>query len=203
LEGLDATVQQPADLDRTATALGTFVAALQRVDPSGAPHPGEHNFGRGLPLAARHEATIKAIETLAPDLDFDAATAAWRSALRVPPWDGPPVWLHGDLSPLNLLVERGEVTGVIDFGGMAVGDPACDLLCAWAVLSNEARAVLRGVLEVDDATWERGRGWALSVGLILIPYYTDSNPILADVGRQMVDEVLADHGEEGARRAWK
>lgn len=126
-------------------------------------------------------------------LDTGAVTAAWEAALQAPAWDGPPVWLHGDLSPLNLLVQRGRLSAVIDFGCLGVGDPACDLIVAWNLLSAQTRDILRVALAVDDATWARGRGWALSIGLIALPYYQSINPALAGIARRAIDEVLADH----------
>ena len=95
-------------------------------------------------------------------IDTDVATAAWDEALAAPDWSGPPVWIHGDLLPGNLLLEGGRLTGVIDWGLVGVGDPACDMTIAWSLLPAEARKVFRTELDVDDATWARGRGWALS-----------------------------------------
>jgi aminoglycoside phosphotransferase (APT) family kinase protein len=104
-------------------------------------------------------------------------TAAWGEALRAPEWEGaPPVWIHGDLCDGNLLAERGRVSGVIDWGGLGVGDPACELIFAWSLLSAEASEVLRAELAVDDATWARGRGWALSVALIAPAVLLDDEP---------------------------
>jgi len=87
----------------------------------------------------------------------------------------------------------GRLSAVIDFGGLGVGDPVCDLIVAWNLLPTEARNVFRAALRVDDATWERGRGWALSIALIQLPYYHSTNPVLAASGRHTIDEVLADH----------
>ncbi len=126
-------------------------------------------------------------------LDTGAVTAAWDAALQAPAWHGPPVWIHGDLSPLNLLVERGRLSAVIDFGCLGVGDPACELQVAWNLLCSDTRDVFRAALPVDDATWARGRGWALSVGLIALPYYQSTNPVLAGIARRAIAEVLADH----------
>lgn len=192
LEGEDATVRPIADEQAAAIALARFVNALRKVDPTGGPSPGEHNFGRGVPLTLRDARTREAIHKLDDVLDAGELTAAWEDALRAPAWDRRPVWIHGDLSPLNLLVERGELNGVIDFGAMAIGDPACDLLCAWTVLSGDGRQVFRDALGVDDATWARGRGWALSVGLIVIPHYQDTNPVLTDIAHRAIVEALAD-----------
>jgi aminoglycoside phosphotransferase (APT) family kinase protein len=87
---------------------------------------------------------------------------------------------------------------VIDFGCLGVGDPACDVMAAWVCLSADTRATFRAVLEVDDATWARGRGWALSFGLIALPYYHSTNPVLAEIARRAIDEVLGDHRTSGS-----
>jgi len=74
-----------------------------------------------------------------------------------------------------------------------VGDPACDVMAAWLFLPAETRAVFRNALQVDDATWARARGWALWFGLIALPYYQSTNPVLAGIARRAIEEVLADH----------
>jgi aminoglycoside phosphotransferase (APT) family kinase protein len=125
--------------------------------------------------------------------DEVALTAAWEAALDAPAWTDPPVWIHGDLQSGNLLAVGGKLTAVIDFECLGVGDPACDLMVAWNLLSAETRDVFRAALPVDDATWARGRGWALTAGLVALPYYQHTNPVLADISRRAITEVLADH----------
>ena len=175
-----------------AAALAGFVAALRRVDAAGAPPPGAHNFGRGVPLAARDAATRAAIEALGDRVDRRAVTEAWEVALAAPAHAGPPAWIHGDLMAGNLLVEAGRLTAVIDFGGLCAGDPACDLLPAWMLFAGPARDAFRAALAVDDAAWARGRGWALSVALIQLPYYWDTNPALAASARRAIAEVVGE-----------
>jgi aminoglycoside phosphotransferase (APT) family kinase protein len=165
---------------------------LQRVDSAGGPPPGSSNSFRGVPLAARDAETRAAISSLADTIDVGAATAAWERSLETPAWDGPPVWIHGDLQSGNLLCARGRLSAVIDFGCLGVGDPACDVMVAWTYLSAATRDAFRAALPVDDATWERGRGWALSTALIAVPYYRVTNPVLAGIGRRAIDEVLSD-----------
>ena len=197
LDGANAIVEQVADSREAATALAEFVLALQQIDTAGGPRPGAHNYFRGVPLAARDAQTREAIAALDGVVDTEEVTAAWDGALHAPVWDAPPVWIHGDLLPGNLLVEQGRLSAVIDFGGLAVGDPACDLLGAWSFLSADTREVFRVSLSVDDTTWARGRGWALSVALIALPYYQSTNPVFANLATQMIDEVLADR-DDGA-----
>src|SRR5262249_26790438 len=103
-----------------------------------------------------------------------------------------PRWIHGDLAPGNLLVARSRLSGIIDFGCLGVGDPACDLMIAWTLFAGENREAFRAALAVDDETWARGRGWALSWALIFIPYYQDTNPIGVSVARQTIEAVLTD-----------
>ena len=192
LDGEEATVERITDLGGAAIALAEFVGALQRVDPTGGPPPGAHNFFRGVPLAARDAETRDAIAALHGHVDVEAATAAWEAALDAPPWSGRPVWIHGDLAAGNLLVAEGRLVAVIDFGCLGVGDPACDLMVAWTFLSAETRDAFRSALSVDDTTWARGRGWALSTALIAVPYYLSTNPVLVAAARRTIAEVLAD-----------
>lgn len=193
LKGENATIERIADPRQAAADLAHFVAALQRIDTIGGPPPGRHNSFRGVPLAERDASTRAAIVSLHGTLDTDAVTAAWEAALQAPAWHGPPVWIHGDLQSGNLLAVEGRLTAVIDFGCLGVGDPAGDLIVAWNLLSAETREVFRAGLAVDDATWARGRGWALSQGLIALPYYHSTNPVLAGISRYAISQVLADH----------
>ena len=192
IEGETATIGRIANLRQAATDMARFIATLHGVDSAGGPLPGHHNSFRGVPLATRDAATRAAISNLRGTLDEGAMTAAWDATLNAPVWNGPPVWIHGDLQAGNVLIQGGRLNAVIDFGCLGVGDPACDLIVAWNLFNAESREVLRAALKVDEATWKRGRGWALSVGLIALPYYEHSNPALAAASRYAVREVLAD-----------
>jgi aminoglycoside phosphotransferase (APT) family kinase protein len=193
LEGANPAADRLDDPDSVARQLARFVEAVHRIDLAGGPAA-----PRGAPLDVQDEAVRAALADLRGMIDTAAATAEWDAALRAPRWPGPPVWLHGDLLPGNLLFQDGRLTGVLDWGGLGVGDPACDLIAAWGLLPGTAREVFRAELGVDDATWARGRGWALSVGLIALPYYKDTNPVLAATARQLIREVLADPTSIGA-----
>ncbi|MGJ6965274.1 aminoglycoside phosphotransferase family protein [Streptosporangium sp. G11] len=171
-----------------ARDLAAFVAAFRRIDlPDGPP------AYRGGPLETLDAPTRTAIGELRGTIDTGAATAAWEAALETPGWAGPPVWIHSDLMPGNLLLVRGRLGAVIDFGSAGVGDPACDLIVAWNLLPAEVRDDFRTALRVDDATWARGRGRALSIALIALPYYRDTNPVFAANARHTIREVLTDH----------
>lgn len=191
VEGDRATPERIADPYAAAADLATFVRAMRAVDLPGGPGPGEHNFGRGRPLAQRDGKFRAALADLDGELDTATAAAAWDEALHAPVWDGPPVWIHGDLHAGNLLAADGRLSAVIDFGGLGVGDPACDVMAAWTFVAPEARETFRAALGVDDATWARGRGWALSMGLIALPYYRTSSPAIYAISRRWVDAALA------------
>lgn len=170
-----------------ARDVAAFVAALQRIGVAGAPRA-----GRGVDLSQRDAETRSAIAQLGGEVDVEAVTEAWRDGLAVAPWRRPPVWLHGDLKPDNLLCRGGRLTAVIDFGGLGVGDPAADMLVAWTLLPEAARETYRAALDVDADTWRRGRAWALSIALIQLPYYRKVNPGLAASARHVIAEVLGD-----------
>ena len=187
MKGELAALTRVADRGRAAVSLARFVAALQAIDAAGGP---VHEF-RGLPLAAYDHDTRSLAAALRDSLDVGAVLMAWEAALAVPAWTGHPVWMHGDLHPANLLVESHELSAVIDFGLLGAGDPACDLIVAWTYLTADSRDVFRDALAVGDATWSRGRGWALKFGLRAAAYSAD-NRVLGDIGRYTVAEVLAD-----------
>jgi aminoglycoside phosphotransferase (APT) family kinase protein len=192
LEGKNPAPDGDLDFARLAVDLARFVAALHTIDPTGGPPPGPHNVHRGEPLAARDDATRGALDALTGSVDTVAAEETWTVALASAAWTAPPVWVHGDLGPGNLLCVGGRLSAVIDFGCLGVGDPACDLMPAWNLLPVGAREVFREELEVDDATWVRGRGWALSVALVQLPYYLPTSPTIAAGARHAIGQVLAD-----------
>lgn len=180
------------DLTQAALDLAGFVLALRAQDATGGPAAGRHNFGRGLPLATRDSATREAIGACEGLIDTGAALAAWARDSAAPAWDGPPVWVHGDLCRGNLLLRDARLAAVIDFGGLGVGDPACDLLPAWNLFDAKAREAYREVLAPDDATWARGRAWALSVALIQLPYYRETMLDLAADALRTIRTILDD-----------
>jgi aminoglycoside phosphotransferase (APT) family kinase protein len=186
IEGATTPIEE-IDPIQAARDLAAFVSALQRVNPAGGP------LGRGIPLAER-DGEIR--HWLARFDGDPAITAEWERALAAAPWDGPPVWHHGDLDVRNWLVREGRISGVIDWGSMGVGDPACDVMVAWKLHSSAARDAFREALPTDDATWERARGWALSQAVAALAYYTsDSNPTLYHEADTWLKLVLSERQE--------
>lgn len=193
---LAGTHPRPGHLDapqRLATDVARFLTALRAIGARGGPKPGAHNFFRGVPLADRDVSTRSAIVEVSDEFDSVELGAAWAAARDTDPWSEPGVWIHGDLSAGNLLCRGGGLAGVIDWGGLAVGDPACDLAVAWEVFGAGAREQLRSVAAIDPATWQRGRGWALSIALIQLPYYRSTRADIANRARRVIGEVLAEY----------
>ncbi|WP_027053357.1 aminoglycoside phosphotransferase family protein [Mesorhizobium erdmanii] len=193
IEGETAKWERIADLSQFAADLATFLIALKRIDPTGGPSPGQHNFFRGGPLTVYDGEARQAIAALGRRIDADAASAVWEAALAAT-WQGSPVWFHGDVSWGNLLVKKGRLSAVIDFGTSGVGDPSCDLAIAWTLFEGENREVFRSAVAVDDTTWARGRGWALWKALITVAGHTH-NQAEVEKSRRVIDEILADHGD--------
>jgi len=192
ISGSDVTARENVDdPERAALDLAAFVTALQHVDTTGAPRAGRANFYRGVPLAWRDEDTRSSILEWDGILDTKKLTSAWDAALAAPLCQGPPVWIHGDLLPGNIIARDGRLSAVIDFGCLGVGDPAADLVAGWALFSGESRETFRAALGVDDATWARGRGWALTSAGVL-PYYRHTNPGIVARARRQLEAVLAE-----------
>jgi len=190
LKGEIWTTDRVRDLCEAAEHLAQFIIALRRIDTAGAPRP----RGGSDTLAVRDTWIRPAIAAARGMIDVDGVNAAWDAALELPAWNGPPVWVHGDLSrPGNLLVAEGRLSAVIDFGGSRLGDPARELMAAWTLFSGESRDVFRCALAVDDATWARGRAWTLT-RVMNVAYYAETNPVIAEEAQHAIDEVLADYG---------
>ncbi len=182
------------DLDQAAVDLAAFVKALRWVDTTGA-HP-RPAHGRGGPLAENDESVRRSVVELGDRIDGEAALRSWAESLDAQTWDGEEVWVHGDLLPGNLLVVDGQLSAVIDFGGLNVGDPACDLQAAWNVFAGESRKRYRAELEVDEASWLRGRGWALYPAVSALPYYWDTNPGMIRQALHALAQLLADYSDD-------
>ncbi len=165
IPGEPASTGQVADLTGFASALAGFLAALQAIDASAGPPSGAHNFFRGGPLAGWDEQARQLIRRAADDIDARAAASVWETALASA-WEQVPVWVHGDLTASNMLVAGGALHAVIDFGGVAVGDPAYDLVMEWEFFTGDSAAAFRRGLHLDEATWDRARGWALWKALV-------------------------------------
>ncbi|TDC78426.1 aminoglycoside phosphotransferase family protein [Streptomyces hainanensis] len=178
------------DLERAAVDLAAFVLALRQLDTTGA-HP-RPTGSRGAPLAELDEGVRRSIAELGDRIDGPLALRRWKESLAAPVRTGPEVWVHGDLLPGNLLVVDGRLSAVIDFGTLNVGDPACDLQPAWNSFEGASRRRFRAELGADDASWLRGRGWALAQAVIAMPYYWDTNPGMIRQTSHALRQVLAD-----------
>jgi len=190
LEGWHPSTQGgPYDDESLARDLAAFVRAMRALDATGAP-----TTAWPRPLHEEDELVRTNLALLDDELGPVRAevVAVWDEALAAPHHEGPPVWIHGDLSPGNLLLRGGRLTGVLDFSAMGLGDPASDHRVAWNLLPPRARAVFRAEVGADDATWARARGWVLLQALAQLPYYAERNPPLAANARHVIAELVAE-----------
>ena len=192
LDGEPASVDRIADPVRFALDLAGFLAALQGIDTTGGPGPGLHNWYRGGTLRTYDGLAQRALTTLDGHVDAGLAREIWKSALDAP-GDGTRRWFHGDVARGNLLLDDGGLAAVIDFGTCGVGDPACDLAVAWTLLTADGRRAFRERLAVDDATWARGRGWALWKTLTICAHSLGDDGEEAVDARRVLREIFADH----------
>jgi aminoglycoside phosphotransferase (APT) family kinase protein len=195
LDGELASNARIGDLTGFATTLAGFLNVLGRVDATGGPEPGQHNFFRGGPLATYEGEALEAIDALGNEVPVEAVKRAWDDAMASS-WDREPVWLHGDVASGNLLVREGRLAAVLDFGTSGIGDPACDTVIAGTFLSGSSRDRVRAELDVDADTWSRGRGWGLWKALITLVGYLERDAPEAAVARRDIDRILADHAQD-------
>lgn len=182
-----------ARAQRTGWA-GSLAAALAALH---APAPAAHpvNPFRGVPLSHRAPqvgeriALLRRTRTLAPGA-IDALEAAWQAGVDTAPWSRPPVWIHGDLHPGNLVADGGRLIAIIDFGDVTAGDPAYDLSVAWLAFDADGRSRFRSALDgrYDAATWVRARAWAAAIAMMLV-VHSDDDPDYSALGVESVSEV--------------
>ena len=179
--------------------LAEFVLTLQSLDTSGGPpiQPGRRAgpvvaYDRTARAALSAARALQATGRVEPDLfDEERAASVWAAAVRAPKWQGTDVWVHRDFMASNLVTLDGRLNGVLDFGGLAVGDPAGNAMAAFHVFSAaDNRSRFRAALDTDDATWARARGWALTQGLEALVYYLDSHRGMVAMARQVIMATL-------------
>jgi aminoglycoside phosphotransferase (APT) family kinase protein len=180
--------QAGAISDDLIARLAQFLVELHQPAPSDAPA----NSVRGIPLRDRSESTLRYLDELRlPRTDDARIRRMWAEACLVPYWPNEPLWLHGDLHPLNILEMNGQLTGVIDFGDVTAGDPATDLALAWMLPGDGHPHALQSALgdTVGPDTWARARGWALSLG-VTFSHFGDSDSGLREIGERTLARVL-------------
>jgi aminoglycoside phosphotransferase (APT) family kinase protein len=187
IPGAPASAATVGDWSALARDLAAFVTALRGIDTGGR---GWDGHGRGGPLRPLDADVRSALADSAHLTDTAGLTRVWEQCLTAAADDAPAVWIHADLMPGNLLLRDGQLAAVIDLGAVTIGDPAVDLMPAWNMLPAGPRETYRRALDMDDASWERGRGWALVQAIVALPYYVDTNPAMAATARHTLDALL-------------
>jgi aminoglycoside phosphotransferase (APT) family kinase protein len=195
IEGMPLADARFVDLTTLAVDLARFLTALSTVDTHGAPRAGEHSFWRGAHPRVYSDDVQRCLDRLEGRIDTTVARSVWEAALGTE-ITSRPVWFHGDVSPGNVLLRDGRLCAVIDFGTSGVGDPACDLAIAWTVLDDSARQAFRDALPWDEATWTRGRAWALWKTMLTLTDPSDTHDPAAESRKALavIDRILQDAG---------
>ena len=149
--------------------------------------PDEHKLE--IHVGVYDSGALEQIAKLEDIIDGDSALELWERACATK-WNKAPVWIHGDYAVGNILIKDNKLSGVIDFGGTAMGDPACDLVIAWTYLSGKAREIFVSEMGLDDDTWLRARAWALWKATFELCNIADKNSPDARLQKRIVDEVI-------------
>jgi aminoglycoside phosphotransferase (APT) family kinase protein len=192
INGKDATADVIVDWLKAAEGLGQLTREFRKQNTIGAPLAGRYNAFRGTALVNLDQITRNAIDALGDLFDTGCLLDIWEQALCVQPWAGPPKLIHGDIHAANIILKNGSIAGIIDFGLMGAGDPACDLAPGWSFLPTHARDRFRKAADVDETTWQRGKGWGHYIGVIALSYYGDRNPTLSGIAEKAIRAVIED-----------
>ena len=178
--------------EKLAIDLARFLKELQSIHGIQGPEPGQHNWWRGDHVSVYDQGAREQIAKLADIINTDRAIKLWDQACKTS-WNKTPVWIHGDLAVGNMLINDGKLSAIIDFGGMALGDPACDLVIAWTFFTGKSRDIFIQDMSLDQDTWARARGWALwkaSFELVAIDDKTRPDSIKQ---LQIINELIDEH----------
>lgn len=173
--------------DLAANDLSNFINSMHKIDATNGP-----KCGRGMHINVRDNAVQKSIPLLGGDYDPKYLTSLWKKIVAANEWQNPPVWIHGDLHLGNILASDKRISAVVDFGLCGVGDPSCDYMAAWTLLTKESRATFRSQVKANDDCWLKAMGWAFSMGVLGYPYYKETNPDFANMAKGALDAALED-----------
>ncbi len=192
IEGSEYSDESLADEEKAAHDLAVFVNKLHAIDiPPEAPRAGRR------PLPELHQVTLDAIDEIKDLAQRDEIISIWKEDCKAAAWDGRPVWIHADLLRSNLLLQDGHLHAILDFGSAGIGDPAFDLIPAWAVFNARGREAYQNAVMADCDTWRRARAYALHQALLIIPYYEKTNPHFVSMAKRTVNEILSDNYQSG------
>ena len=170
--------------------LVNFIGELHSIDLiENAPRAGRK------PLSELNSLTVDALTNSKAEIDYQKAAAIWKMLVDTPLWDNKPVWIHADLLKPNILVNDNHINGIIDFGSAGIGDPAFDIIPAWAVFDKESRYIFRNKLNVSDTIWDRACAYALHQAALIIPYYRKTNQGFVQTAIDTINEIIKDYEE--------
>lgn len=192
LEGISINLidKKTIDLEKLAFDMAKFLKELQAIKDVEGPSPGQHNWWRGDHIKFYDTDAREQIAKSSGIIDSTKAIDLWTRALNTK-WKKDPVWIHGDFAIGNLLLKDGKLSAVIDFGGMGMGDPACDLVIAWTYLEGSSREIFIKEMNLDEDTWERAKAWALWKATFVLCELDDTNSIEGLEQIRIIKEILA------------
>ncbi len=176
-------------LEHIAAQLAVFLKELQSIQDLDGPHPGQHNWWRGDHVSVYGQNAKTQITHLTTIIDSQAGLALWQKACATK-WQKHSVWIHGDFAAGNILIKDNKLNAVIDFGGMGIGDPACDLVIAWTYLSGNARDIFIKTMDLDEDTWLRAKAWALWKATFELCQIEDKSSPAAIRQKKIIEDVL-------------
>ncbi len=187
-EGYNPDIENIDEYSVLAIELAKFINELHKVKINDTSYS-----RRGLNLNTVDIETRNCILKLYDEFNTKLLLDLWSNYSNVPTWDKDPVLVHGDLLPSNILIKNMHLNAVIDFSDVGIGDPACDLIIAWSLFKYKSRKIFRNhLINIDDNTWIRGKAWALSIAAIMLPFYKNSNLVMAKLARTIINNLVLD-----------
>ncbi|GHV45553.1 acetyltransferase [Spirochaetia bacterium] len=177
-----------ADIQDIVSELANFINELHTISLlKDAPKAGRK------PLLELDKMTIDALNASKEEIKYTKIIKIWNNLVNTSVWNNKPVWIHADLLKPNILIKDNHIAAIIDFGSAGIGDPAFDLIPAWAIFDKESRNKLQKTLDINEDTWNRACAYALHQAALIIPYYRKSNPGFVKQAIDTINEIIIDN----------
>lgn len=192
IEGETVNRSTVSDMVQLAKDLANFLVTFESLDCRNGPVAGKHNFFRGGDLSVYDKETKDVLSNLPEDFDEQIIKEIWKIALESK-WSKEPVWVHGDITPTNMLVKNGKLTAIIDFGILGIGDPACDLAMYWTYFEGDSKSIFKQAMNLDEDTWNRARGWVLWKSLLTFDEYINKDKVKANEAKRIINNIVKEY----------
>ncbi len=186
---VDQEIQTPVFKKDLAIELANFLNELHKIPIESGVNSGKHNFYRGSHPRVYEKNFFEDLEELKHIFNIEKLKKIWQENIK-PSYKETPVWVHGDIAIGNLLIQKSKLHAILDFGCMAIGDPACDLVIYWNYFDFQSAKIFKSTLNLSEDVWQRAKCWHLWKNCFEIRSSLNKNAILLDAKIESINKII-------------